>query len=54
MLDTGDSLSKKFELPTKTLEIPAMSEEELKAKMAEKETKEAGEVKTDDDKLSSN
>jgi len=54
MLDTGDSLSKKFELPTKTLEIPSMSEEELKAKMAEKETKEAGEVKTDDDKLSSN
>jgi glycosyltransferase involved in cell wall biosynthesis len=54
MLDTGDSLSKKFELPTKTLEIPAMSEEELKAKMAEKETEEAGEVKTDDDKLSSN
>ena len=53
MLDTGDSLSKKFELPTKTLEIPAMSEEELKAKMAEKETEEAGEVKTDDDKLSS-
>jgi hypothetical protein len=54
MLDTGDSLSKKFELPTKTLEIPSMSEEELKAKMAEKETKEAVEVKTDDDKLSSN
>jgi glycosyltransferase involved in cell wall biosynthesis len=42
MLGTNDSLSKKFELPTKTLEMPAMSEEELKVRMTKMGTEEAG------------
>ncbi len=54
MLEAGDSsLSKKFSLPKKEVEIPAMSPEEVEKHLAKKEAEEAvaGEVKTNDDKL---